>query len=89
VVAYEENGQLVSYGFMQWQTKFVDEIEDAIKKESLVLKNIQDFQVSIAEIATATSLDFGPLLDADRGKATLALTESRLKEIFPGAEFEA
>jgi hypothetical protein len=54
-----------------------------------VLKNIQDFQVSIAEIATATSLDFGPLLDADRGKATLALTESRLMEIFPGATFEA
>jgi len=89
VVAYEENGQLVSYGFMQWQTKFVDDIADAVKKESLVLDKIQDFQVSIAEIATATSLDFGPLLDADRGKATLALTESRLKEIFPGAEFEA
>lgn len=89
VVAYEEQGQLVSYGFMQWQTKFVDEIEDAVKKESLVLKNIQDFQVSIAEIATATSLDFGPLLDADRGKSTVALTESRLMEIFPGATFEA
>ena len=89
VVAYQEQGQLVSYGFMQWQTKFVDEIEDAISKESLVLKNIQDFQVSIAEIATATSLDFGPLLDADRGKSTVALTESRLMEIFPGATFEA
>ncbi len=89
VVAYEEQGQLVSYGFMQWQTKFVDEIEDAVKNESLVLKNIQDFQVSIAEIATATSLDFGPLLDADRGKSTVALTESRLMEIFPGATFEA
>ncbi len=89
VVAYEEQGQLVSYGFMQWQTKFVDEIEDAVKKESLVLRNIQDFQVSIAEIATATSLDFGPLLDADRGKSTVALTESRLMEIFPGATFEA
>ena len=89
VVAYEENGQLVSYGFMQWQTKFVDDIADAVKKESLVLDKIQDFQVSIAEIATATSLDFGPLLNADRGEATLALTESRLKEIFPGAEFEA
>lgn len=66
VVAWKERDAIRAAGFMQWQTKFVDEIR----------RNLEDlgdskatFHVPIADIARVTSVDFGPL--SDRGVEVL------------------
>jgi endonuclease G len=90
IAVFQRAGQLVAYGFMQWQTKFVEEVADAVRaRESLTqLEKIQRYQVPIAEIARATSLDFGPLVSADAGGGSQPLTESLLRQLFPSG-FEA
>jgi len=92
IVAYADHGKLRAHGFMQWQTKLVDDIE--VRPESLAgLERAEEYQVPIREIARVTSLDFGTLLAADElepGTEALGATRRRrrLRESMVDTLFE-
>jgi endonuclease G len=64
IIAYNDHGALRAHGFMEDQSDLVDLIRSQL--EALPqLDAVAQYQVKIAEIARVTSLDFGPLIDAD------------------------
>jgi endonuclease G len=80
IVVYMEGGSLLAHGFIQHQTLLVenmriDESLDGVEKAA-------EFQVPIREIARMTSLDFGPLLAADRQELRRRVDESVIEELF-------
>jgi endonuclease G len=82
VIAYESDGELKARAFLKWQTGFVDEIYQKYERLDQLDKVAAD-QVSVREISRLTSLDFGPLLEADEFKkrSRRRVDESTLAEI--------
>jgi hypothetical protein len=64
IVAYRAGGRLRAHGFMQWQTELVDDVRRRFEAFD-ELGAAAQYQVPIRDIARDTSLDFGPLIDAD------------------------
>lgn len=91
VVAYLEAGELRAHGFMQWQTDMVSDMR--VRPEAFAdgLARAEQYQVPIRDIARITSLDFGPLLDADTFRPAGSqgrrrrLDESLIRELLPVA----
>ena len=89
VVAFEdpENaGQLRSMAFMQFQTALVEEIQRSLEGLDQ-LDRAQQWRVAVREVARLTSLDFGPLVDADDvsngGSDPERLTMASIDRLFP------
>ena len=84
VVAYPDRGRLRARGFMQWQTKLVEQVQtdlEALRE----LDMVREYQVPIREIARLTSIDFGPLIAAD-GSGRRRLDENVIGSLFPSAD---
>lgn len=64
IIAYADGTKLRAHGFIQDQTHLVEDVRSSL--EALPqLQPASEYQVAIADIARVTSLDFGPLVDAD------------------------
>ena len=85
IVAVVEAGELRAYGFLQWQTSLVAEIQRQL--ESLPqLEAAEQWHVPISDIVRLTALDFGPLLEADVKAADPVLrtvSEALVNSLFP------